>query len=80
MKNEALKLLYANLPKTSDAKPDAMETDHPVQSLPDFVAMVQCVADKAASRVKSRNAVTYGARTLPFDVAAYAQVIPLFFC
>lgn len=67
-------MLYANLPKTSESKPaDAMETD-PVQVLPDFVAMVQCIADKAASRIKSRNAVTYGTRTMPFDVVAYAEV------
>ncbi len=73
MKSEALKLLYANLPKTSDSKPDAMETEA-ASSLPDFVAMVHCISDKASSRIKSRSAVTYGTKTLPFDVVAYAEV------
>lgn len=74
MKSEALKLLYAGLPKTSDSRPDATETET-APSLPDFAAMVRCVADKASSRVKSRSAVTYGAKVLPFDVAAYAEVL-----
>lgn len=57
---------------TTDA--DAMEVDRTEKWLPDFVDMVLCISEKASSRMKSRNAVTYGSRTLPFDIAAYAEV------
>ncbi len=71
-----MKLLYSNLPKsieTSDADP--MEVDETENKwLPDFVEMVLCISEKASSRMKSRSAVTYGTRTLPFDINAYAEV------
>ena len=69
-----MKLLYSNLPKsmeTCDA--DCMEVDDKCW-LPDFVDMVLCISEKASARMKSRSAVTYGTRTLPFDVNAYAEV------
>lgn len=77
MKSEAMKLLYSNLPKsieTSDA--DSMEVDETAENkwLPDFVEMVLCISEKASSRMKSRSAVTYGTRTLPLDINAYAEV------
>ena len=75
VKSEAMKLLYSNLPKsieTSDA--DAMEVDGTDKWLPDFVEMVLCISEKASARMKSRSAVTYGTRTLPFDVNAYSEV------
>ena len=50
----------------------AMEED--TKLLPDFVEMVRCIAQKAFSRMKSRSAVTYGTKTLPFDVVAFAEV------
>ena len=49
-----------------------MEED--TKLLPDFVEMVRCIAQKAFSRMKSRSAVTYGTKTLPFDVVAFAEV------
>lgn len=71
-----MKLLYSNLPKsieTFDA--DSMEVDETENKwLPDFVEMVLCISEKASSRMKSRSAVTYGTRTLPFDINAYAEV------
>ena len=51
----------------------AMEVDG-TKLLPDFVEMVRCIAEKASSRMKSRSAVTYGTKTLPFDVVAFAEV------
>ena len=45
--------------------------------LPDFVDIVVCLADRAAARLKSRDAVTYGTKTLPFDVNAYTEVGPV---
>lgn len=70
-----MKLLYANLPKTAemvDSEESAMEVE--TKLLPDFVDMVRCIAEKSSSRMKSRSAVTYGTRTLPFDVTAFAEV------
>ena len=61
-------MLYAGLPKSS------AETIQDEKWLPDFVEMVQCVSQKASARLKSRSAVTYGTKTLPFDVVAYAEV------
>ena len=68
VKSEAMKLLYSNLPKS-------IETfDGTDKWLPDFVEMVLCISEKASARMKSRSAVTYGTRTLPFDVNAYSEV------
>lgn len=79
VKSEAIKLLYANLPKSADmveSSPNqeegAMEID--TKLLPDFIEMVRCISEKASSRMKSRSAVTYGTKTLPFDVVAFAEV------
>lgn len=78
VKSEALKLLYSNLPKSIDPPDaDSMDVDRTEKWLPDFVDMVRCIAEKASARVKSRNAVTYGSRTLPFEIAAYSEVLNL---
>ena len=84
VKSEAMKLLYANLPKTietvSSSDESSMEVDPSTEEaaivkwLPDFVEMVLCISQRASSRMKSRNAVTYGTRTLPFDIVAYSEV------
>ena len=81
MRTEAKKLLYSSLPKTSereatDGDADAMDATAE-QLVPGFVDMVSCIFEKASLRVKSRSAVTYGTRTLPFDIIAYAEVIAL---
>jgi hypothetical protein len=67
-------LLYANLPKTSADGLAAQTDSAPVQLLPDFVDMVTCVSDRAQTRLKSRYAVTYGSKTLPFDINAFTEV------
>lgn len=80
MKCEAKKLLYSNLPKTAerdatDAGSNAVDgADARQQLVPGFIEMVTCIFEKASLRMKSANAVTYGTRTLPFDVVAYAEV------
>jgi len=84
VKSEAMKLLYANLPKTietvNSSDESSMEVDPSTEEasivkwLPDFVEMVLCISQRASSRMKSRNAVTYGTRTLPFDIVAYSEV------
>ena len=84
MKSEARKLLYSNLPKTADRDAadaadaadavDAVVDADAKQLVPPFVDMVKCIFEKASLRMKSTNAVTYGTRTLPFDVVAYAEV------
>lgn len=53
---------------------ESMEVDRNEKLLPDFVEMVLCISEKASARMKSRSAVTYGTRTLPFDVVAYSEV------
>merc|ERR1740128_410581 len=79
VKSEARKLLYSSLPKTSereatDGDADAMDATAE-QLVPGFVDMVSCIFEKASLRVKSRSAVTYGTRTLPFDIIAYAEML-----
>lgn len=85
VKSEAMKLLYANLAKateTSSSSPAvdaaamdvADQAETAVKLLPDFVDMVRCISERASARIKSRSAVTYGSRTLPFDIVAYSEV------
>ena len=73
VRSEARKLLYNHLPKNDDRDSDKMEVESE-QYLPDFIQMVLCIAEKGSSRLKSRNAVTYGTRTLPFDTVAFSEV------
>ena len=76
MKCEAKKLLYANLPKTAERDAaDASDAADAQPLVPGFVDMVTCIFERASLRMKSTNAVTYGTRTLPFDVVAYAEVL-----
>ena len=78
MKSEAIKQLYANLPKSADVvdsspnqEESAMQVDG-IKLLSDFVEMVRCIAIKASFRIKSPSVVTYGTKTLPFDVVDFA--------
>lgn len=70
-----MKLLYSNLPKSAETyDTESMEVDQNEKWLPDFIEMVLCISEKASTRMKSRSAVTYGTRTLPFELAAYSEV------
>ncbi|KAK4005791.1 hypothetical protein OUZ56_010915 [Daphnia magna] len=76
VKSEAMKLLYSNLPKSAETyDTESMEVDQNEKWLPDFVEMVLCISEKASTRMKSRSAVTYGTRTLPFELAAYSEML-----
>ena len=83
MRSEAKKLLYSSLPKTDEKLYEHNEDDPSMdieggglveRSLPDFSEMVIYLSQKASARLKSRNAITYGTKILPFDVISYSEV------